>query len=215
MMPTGIWARSQRPSDRPSSPGMAMSRMARWKVPVATAARMDAALSSAVTSKPFATRYSATASRRSGSSSTMAIRMARGTTPPLSVEVRLGINMMSSHSSRDQGMSARPVVALVCLRGEPGFSDYLERRGYEIRETAEEWAAEALVSRPDVDVAVIGEAFPPGSGLDLLRKHAGASGPSFVMIADRGDLIEKVLALELGAADVVPVAVHWRELAAR
>ena len=33
-MPIGICERSQRPSDSPSSPGMAMSRMARWKVSV-------------------------------------------------------------------------------------------------------------------------------------------------------------------------------------
>ena len=44
MMPIGICERSQRPSDRPSSPGMAMSRMARWKVSVSTSARIAAAL---------------------------------------------------------------------------------------------------------------------------------------------------------------------------
>jgi DNA-binding response OmpR family regulator len=99
------------------------------------------------------------------------------------------------------------------MRGEPGLGEYLERRGYEVREAAEDWAAALLLAEADVDVAVIGEGLPASLGLDLLRRYAG--GPSFVMISDRGDLIEKVLALELGAADVVPAAVNRRELAAR
>lgn len=114
-------------------------------------------------------------------------------------------------------MGRRPVIALVCVTGETGagLGDYLERRGYEIRESVEEWAAESLLAVPGIDVAVIGEALPASLGLDLLRRHAGEAGPSFVMVSGNSDLIEKVLALELGAADVVPSPVNWRELAAR
>ena len=114
-------------------------------------------------------------------------------------------------------MVARPVIALVCLSQDGGSSlgDYLERRGYEVREAAEQWMAESLLSSPGVDVAVIGEDFPASAGLDLLRRHAGEAGPSFVMLSGRSDLIEKVLALELGAADIVASPVNWRELAAR
>ena len=112
-------------------------------------------------------------------------------------------------------MSARPVVALVCMRDEDGLADYLERRGYDVREAVEDWAAASLLAEADVDVAVIGDALPASLALDLLRGHAREGGPSFVMVSDRADLIEKVLALELGAADVVPATVNWRELAAR
>jgi DNA-binding response OmpR family regulator len=114
-------------------------------------------------------------------------------------------------------MGSRPVIALVCLPQDAGssFCDYLERRGYEVREAAEQWMAASLLSSPGVDVAVIGEGFPASAGLDLLRQHAGDAGPSFVMISGRADLIEKVLALELGAADIVTSPVNWRELAAR
>jgi two-component system OmpR family response regulator len=114
-------------------------------------------------------------------------------------------------------MGARPVVALVCVTGETGagLAEYLERRGYEVRETADDWAAESLLDRQDVDVAVIGEGLPASIGLDLLRRHAGDRGPSFVMVSGKADLIEKVLALELGAADIVPGGINWRELTAR
>lgn len=112
-------------------------------------------------------------------------------------------------------MVARPVIALICLSQDPddSLADYLERRGYEVREADEEWMAESLLS--GADVAVIGESYPASAGLDLLRRHAGEGGPSFVMVSGRADLVEKVLALELGAADIVPSPIVWRELAAR
>jgi two-component system OmpR family response regulator len=112
---------------------------------------------------------------------------------------------------------ARPVIALICLSQDPddSLADYLERRGYEVREADEEWMAESLLSGGGVEVAVIGEKYPASQGFDLLRRYAGEAGPSFVMISGRADLIEKVLALELGAADIVAAPVVWRELAAR
>ena len=96
-------------------------------------------------------------------------------------------------------MGARPVIALICLPQDPedSLADYLERRGYEVREADEQWMAESLLSAGGIDVAVIGENYPASSGLDLLRRHGGEAGPSFVMVSGRADLIEKVLALEI------------------
>jgi DNA-binding response OmpR family regulator len=62
---------------------------------------------------------------------------------------------------------------------------------------------------------VIGDGLPPGASLDFLRRHAGQEGPSFVVATGRGELIDRVLALELGAADVVAADVGHREMAAR
>jgi DNA-binding response OmpR family regulator len=112
-------------------------------------------------------------------------------------------------------MVARPVVALICLAQEESLADYLDRRGYEVREAGEQWRAESLLVAGGVDVAVIGENYPANACLDLLRQHAGEDGPSFVIVSGRGDLIEKVLALELGAADIIASPVVGRELAAR
>lgn len=114
-------------------------------------------------------------------------------------------------------MGSRPVIALICLSQEPGdrLADYLERRGYEIREAEHGWMVEALLAEGDIDVAVVGDRYPAASGLDLLRRHAGEGSPNFVMLSGNSDLIEKVLALELGAADIVQHPVVWRELAAR
>lgn len=114
-------------------------------------------------------------------------------------------------------MGNRPVIALICLSQDPPavFADYLERHGYEVREAEEEWKVETLLAGGGIDVAVVGDRYPASAGLDLLRRHAGEKGPGFVMVSGRPDLVEKVLTLELGAADILQHPVVWRELAAR
>ncbi|MDW6021513.1 response regulator transcription factor [Mesorhizobium sp. BAC0120] len=114
-------------------------------------------------------------------------------------------------------MAGRPVVALVGAFDEANVSveDYLERRGLEIRAAHSGWQAESLLAEPDLDVAVVDLDIEHGSGLALLKQFARQGGPFFVIVSDRPDMVEKVLALELGAADVVEKSVSVRELAAR
>jgi two-component system, OmpR family, response regulator len=72
-----------------------------------------------------------------------------------------------------------------------------------------------LLAEPDLDVAVVDLDIEAGSGLALLKQFAREGGPFFVIVSSRPDMVEKVLALELGAADVVEKSVSVRELAAR
>jgi DNA-binding response OmpR family regulator len=108
-------------------------------------------------------------------------------------------------------------VALVGAFDETNVSveDYLERRGLEIRAARSGWQAESLLQEPDLDVAVVDLDVEAGSGLALLKQFAREGGPFFVIVSSRPDMVEKVLALELGAADVVEKSVSVRELAAR
>jgi DNA-binding response OmpR family regulator len=114
-------------------------------------------------------------------------------------------------------MARRPVVGLICVLGDAGreLAEHLERRGFELREAEEEWAAAPLLSAPGLDVVVIAEGMPAAAARDLVRRFGGEEGPAFIMTCRRDDLVEKVLALELGAADVVESPVNARELAAR
>jgi len=116
-------------------------------------------------------------------------------------------------------MPARPVVALVGAfdpgEGEVSIVEYLERRGFEARAVRSGWEAESLLGAPDLDVAVIKIDGDGGSGMALLKQFARAEGPFFVVVGGRPDIVEKVLALELGAADVVDKSVSMRELTAR
>ena len=54
-----------------------------------------------------------------------------------------------------------------------------------------------------------------GSGIALLRRFGREDGPFFLLVSKRPDVVEKVLALELGAADFVESSISARELAAR
>jgi two-component system, OmpR family, response regulator len=113
-------------------------------------------------------------------------------------------------------MAGRPVVALLCLSQEATLliGDYLERRGHLVSRAAEAWEAEAVLTAGGIDVAIAYLDSSGGPGTDLVRRF-GQEGPAFIMIAPGRELIGKVLALELGAADVVEEPVNLRELAAR
>jgi two-component system OmpR family response regulator len=114
-------------------------------------------------------------------------------------------------------MVARPVVALVGEFGEGAGSAgaNLERRGFEVRLARHFWEAAALLTAPDLDVAVVEVDGEAGSGIALLRQFGRADGPFFLLVSKRPDVVEKVLALELGAADFVESSISERELAAR
>jgi DNA-binding response OmpR family regulator len=100
-------------------------------------------------------------------------------------------------------------------RPRDGLGDYLERRGYDIRVAAEAWEADALLGDGDADLAVVDLGAADGAGFDLLRRHGGEGGTPFIAVGGSGDLLDRILALELGAADAVDRPLDRRELAAR
>ncbi|MDQ6432777.1 response regulator transcription factor [Mesorhizobium sp. LHD-90] len=114
-------------------------------------------------------------------------------------------------------MARRPVVALACLGEEltETFTDYLERRGYEVVQAAEEWELRSLLASPQVDVIVVGENLPAASAMGLLRRLQKDTDPCVMLLRPKTELVETVLALELGAADVVDMPADPREVSAR
>ncbi|MER8388981.1 response regulator transcription factor [Mesorhizobium sp. M1380] len=113
-------------------------------------------------------------------------------------------------------MAARSVIALVSVAEviATDLADHLERRGHDVRAARQPWEAESLLSEKGIDVVVVGDSVSQ-AGRDLLRRHGGEGGPDFILICRPADLVDKVLALELGAADVVESPLNVRELAAR
>lgn len=114
-------------------------------------------------------------------------------------------------------MAARSVIALVSVAEvvATDLADHLERRGHDVREARQPWEAESLLSAKGIDIVIVGDSLSQAEGRDLLRRHGGEGGPDFILICRPADLVDKVLALELGAADVVESPLNVRELAAR
>ncbi|RWO42923.1 MAG: response regulator transcription factor [Mesorhizobium sp.] len=114
-------------------------------------------------------------------------------------------------------MAARSIIALVSVAEvvATDLADHLERRGHDVRAVRQPWEAESLLSGNGIDVVVVGDSLSQAEGRDLLKRHGGEGGPDFILMCRPADLVDKVLALELGAADVVESPLNVRELAAR
>jgi DNA-binding response OmpR family regulator len=95
-------------------------------------------------------------------------------------------------------------------------SELLQREGMATRYAASGGAALALLGAAEPDVLVLDVMLPDTSGLDLCRRlrGQGADVPILLLTA-RGDPIDRVIGLELGADDYLGKPFEPRELVAR
>ena len=98
-------------------------------------------------------------------------------------------------------------------------SEYLTREGMDV-ETVHDGAQGLERARAGAPSLIVLDVMLPGlSGLDVLRQlRAGGDAASrlpVLMLTARGDELDKVLGLELGADDYLPKPFSSRELAAR
>ena len=105
------------------------------------------------------------------------------------------------------------------VEDEPAISEplaeHLERDGFEamVASTLAE-AREAFQQRPP-DLILLDVMLPDGDGRDLARHIRKGSDVPIVMLTARGEEIDRVLGLELGADDYVVKPFSARELSAR
>jgi two-component system OmpR family response regulator len=114
-------------------------------------------------------------------------------------------------------MARRAVIGVIAMDVAiaDAICDHLDRRVLDVRRADENWQAGNLLDSGEIDVMLVGYEANGGAMLDLLRKHGGRAATRFLVMARGGDVVDRVLALELGAADVVDMATPPREIAAR
>jgi DNA-binding response OmpR family regulator len=97
-----------------------------------------------------------------------------------------------------------------------GLADNFRAEGYEVRHVARGDEAAAAVDAFRPDVVLLDIALPGRSGLDVLRglREAGERVP-VLMLTARGEVIDRVVGLELGADDYLAKPFALRELVAR
>ncbi len=95
------------------------------------------------------------------------------------------------------------------------LSEYLAAEGIEtsVVHNGEDGAAAALSGRHDA--LILDVMLPRLNGVEVLRRVRRTSTIPIIMLTARGDDVDRVVGLEMGADDYVPKPVYPRELVAR
>jgi len=95
------------------------------------------------------------------------------------------------------------------------LKEYLERDGFGVTLVHDGEAAARLALAGKFQIAVLDVMMPRMDGMEALRRIRQASRIPVIMLTARGDDIDRILGLELGADDYVPKPCTPRELSAR
>jgi DNA-binding response OmpR family regulator len=97
-----------------------------------------------------------------------------------------------------------------------GLLDNFRDEGYEVRHAARGDEALPALREFHPDLVVLDILLPGRSGLDVLRElRAGGSRLPVLLLTAKGDVVDRVVGLELGADDYLPKPFAVRELLAR
>ena len=114
-------------------------------------------------------------------------------------------------------MAARPHIVVV--DDEPDIretvQDYLELHGFEVTEADGGPALRAIVEEREIDLVLLDINMPGEDGLSLARFLRENSTVAIIMLTAAGEVVDRIVGLEMGADDYMPKPVDLRELLAR
>jgi two-component system OmpR family response regulator len=90
-----------------------------------------------------------------------------------------------------------------------------EGEGYSVEEAGNAAEAIARLSDHPFDLVTLDLSLPDGDGLALAREIRARSPVPIVMVTGKGDTIDRVVGLEIGADDYITKPFHLREVLAR
>jgi len=94
-------------------------------------------------------------------------------------------------------------------------SDYLGGAGFRVTVAGTGAAGEQLLKREAFDAVILDLMLPDADGLDLCRRLRATSDVPILMLTARGEPMDRVVGLELGADDYLAKPFEPRELQAR
>jgi two-component system, OmpR family, response regulator len=101
----------------------------------------------------------------------------------------------------------------------PPLAEYFRRHGFEMRHATRPSAGLAVLAHGGIDAAILDVMLPEMDGFELCRTIRRAPPPvgdvPIVMLTARGEVMDRVVGLELGADDYLPKPFEPRELLAR
>ena len=117
---------------------------------------------------------------------------------------------------RDEAlMSAQVLLADDDVELSGMLTEYLEREGFGVTAVHDGEAAARLALTGGYQIVVLDVMMPKLDGIEALRQIRHASRVPVVMLTARGDDVDRIVGLELGADDYVPKPCTPRELVAR
>ena len=94
-------------------------------------------------------------------------------------------------------------------------SEYLGEAGFRVATAASGEEGLARLAREPVDALLLDLALPGIDGLEVCRRLRASSDVPVLMLTARGDAMDRVVGLEIGADDYLPKPFEPRELLAR
>ena len=95
------------------------------------------------------------------------------------------------------------------------LTEYLQRDGFSVTAVHDGESAARLAASGDFQIVVLDVMMPRVDGVEALRRIRHASRIPVIMLTARGDDVDRIVGLELGADDYVTKPCTPRELAAR
>ena len=94
-------------------------------------------------------------------------------------------------------------------------SDYLGGVGFRVTIAGTAQSGEAILKRETFDAVILDLMLPDADGLDLCRRLRGTTDVPILMLTARGEPMDRVVGLEVGADDYLAKPFEPRELQAR
>src|SRR3982751_6157490 len=112
-------------------------------------------------------------------------------------------------------MSAQVLLADDDVELAGMLTEYLEREGFAVTAVHDGEAAARLALSGGYQIVVLDVMMPKVDGIEALRQIRQSSRVPVIMLTARGDDVDRIIGLELGADDYVPKPCTPRELTAR
>ena len=108
---------------------------------------------------------------------------------------------------------------ILIVDDDPGLrelvADYLSASGYQIAAVGEGAGMRDMLAEHAIDLLILDLMLPGEDGLSLLRWIREHNGPPVIIVSARGDEVDRVVGLEMGADDYLAKPFAPRELLAR
>ncbi len=95
------------------------------------------------------------------------------------------------------------------------IEEYLSAQGYKVFAIDSGEAMAEILANHKIDLAILDFMLPGDDGLELIKRIRANSDLPVIMVTSKGDLVDRIVGLEVGADDYLPKPFEPRELLAR